>query len=149
MKLPKWTIIAVGLLTMGLLGACSPGYGSPESASESFFNAYESQEKDRIEEAVCDQFIDRIPDFELPDDNKLEYDFNVRFHTDEENSERAEVNAYGTIRIRLITEEGDVEYKLHSKGDNPLFTIQVDKDGDDWKVCDEDFISGARFSPFG
>ncbi len=141
MKLSKWTIALVGILLVILLGACSSEYGSPEDASATFFKAIEAQDKDRVEDAVCEDLRDAVPAFEYPEAEKVEYEFDLRFNTSKEEDDKAIVDVYGTIRQRITTKEADSEVKQHSREDHPLFSIELIKIGDDWKVCDRTIIS--------
>lgn len=147
LKLPKWTIVAAGLLVMMVLGACSSSYGSPENASSTFMKAFEAQDEDRLEESVCEDVRDDLYVFGREEGVEEDFSFDVRFNASDENDDTAVVDVYGTIRARFITDEQDAEFKLHSLEDNPLFTITLTKDGDDWKVCDPIVVSGAFFSP--
>lgn len=157
MKLPKWMMVAVGLIAVMVLGACGTSNSSPEGATANFFSAFEAEDKDALEDVVCEQYRDSILDFEALEDalegdidddesGELEFRFDLKYNLDEENDDTATVDVYGTIRARTVTESYDTENKRHSRGDNPLFTVALTKDGDDWQVCDEGLISGLTLN---
>lgn len=142
MTTKKLNILAIALLAVIVLGACSPGYGDPEAASESFFAAFEAQDENAINDSVCEALQDGrlLLDTDDDDEFEIEFNFDLRFVVDEENDDNATVHAFGTTRYRVETDVEDVDFRRHSKEDTELFSVQLTKDGDDWKVCDDGFI---------
>ncbi len=136
------SILSIALLALIALSACSPGFGSPDAAADSFFTAFEAQDEDALNDALCEDLDASRFLLDVDEDDELELDFNfdLKFVTDEENDDSAIVHAFGTTRYRAESDIEDLEVRRHSKDDTELFALVMTKEGDDWKVCDDTFI---------
>lgn len=142
MTMKQISMMAIALLAVIGLGACSPGFSSPDAATESFFNAFEAQDEDAIQDAVCEQLQDRpwVLDTDDNDETNVEFNFDLRYFVDDEGDNTATVDVFGTTRFRVEDANEDFDFRRHSKDEEPLFRVQLEKDGDDWKVCDDSFL---------
>ncbi len=141
-SLKKITVLIIVLLAM-LLSACdSVDLGSPESAAESFYDALEDYDRDRVKEAMCADAHDFANLLTLPVE-EIEYDFQIDF-VEEKEDDSTFVAIFGHMNTRLTSDERDTELKFSSRGDHPLLRVRLVKDGDDWKVCPE---PGERLLP--
>lgn len=147
LNIRKFGLLLIALVAVFALGACSPGFGSPEGAAESFFNAYEAQNEDDMRDAVCEQYRDQITLLDQDDDDEteVELDFDLKFvevEDDDGDDNTTLIEVYGSLNQRLITEERDINSSIHSRGDTPLFPhIVMRKNGDDWQLCDDRIIA--------
>jgi hypothetical protein len=145
-NLKRSTLILALLLLPLILGACGGvSLGSPESAAESFYKAVENKNEDNLKDSLCsdleDTFSDVIATFDN-EDTDIDYEFSLEFaEKEDDNDDEAVVAVYGRVRLREVTDNRDVEYKLGSRNDAPLAEIRLVKDGDDWKVCDPTALS--------
>ena len=65
---------------------------------------------------------------------------------DNDAEDEADVEVYGRVKVRIVSDDADLEVKSASRGDAPLFDIHLTKDGDDWKICDPNALT--RLEPF-
>ena len=148
-------LLAIAVLAMVALGACSPGYGSPTSAAESYFNAFEAQNEEDLRNSVCEAMQDQIVliDTDDSDETKVELDIELRFvevDDSDDNENTATVNAFGSIRFRAIDEGSDNVISSSSRGDTPVFQgIIMTKEDGDWKVCDPSVLNAGLAAILG
>lgn len=136
----KLKYIAVAVLAVIALGACSPGFGSPEAGAESFFVALESQEISNINDALCEAQQDLITEEMFgSDETEIEFNFDFRFDSREED-DTTFVRVFGTSRVRVENDDFSEERRADSKDDTPLFELRMAEEDGDWKVCDSNAL---------
>lgn len=153
LKITKLGILTLALLLLPLiLGACGGvSLGSPESAAESFYKAVEGKNEDNLKDIFCSDLESNVEAFAARFDNEdfeYDYDFDVEFHKKDEDAEDdVDVEVYGRVKVRIVSDDSDLEVKLASRGDAPLFDIHLTKDGDDWKICDASALNNLEPFP--